>query len=99
MGDFYAFLTESHKLPVVTSLLSHHHKDQAIPERTVVDLKIVGFHSFSESGDRELIQLLADKIVGSDKASELRKSPRLWQKALQESGMTPEQFHKGGSQT
>lgn len=93
MGDFYAFLTESHKLPVVTSLLSHHHKDQAIPERTVVDLKIGDFIVFPESGDRELIQLLADKMVGSG-ASELREKARSWQKALQESGMTPEQFHK-----
>jgi hypothetical protein len=92
-GDFYAFLTESHKLPVVTGLLSRRHENQVIPERSVADIKTGDFVVFPESGDRELIQLLADKIIGAG-AAELREKARLWQKALKGSGMTPEQFNE-----
>lgn len=94
VGDFYAFLTESHKLPVATALVSGSVRaNQKLPERTFVDIKPGDFIVFPESGDREFVQMVADKAVGAT-APQLRKLARRWKDALQKSGLTPEQFQQ-----
>lgn len=94
VGDFYAFLTESHKLPVATALVSGSVRaNQKLPERTFVDIKPGDFIVFPESGDREFVQMVADKAIGTT-APQLRKLARRWKDALQKSGLTPEQFHQ-----
>jgi hypothetical protein len=93
VGDFYAFLTESHKLPVATALVSGSFRaNQKLPERTIIDIKPGDFIVFPESGDREFVQMVADKAIGAI-APQLRKLARRWKDALQKSGLTPEQFH------
>lgn len=94
VGDSYAFLTESHKLPVATALVSGGVRaNQKMPERTFVDIKPGDFIVFPESGDREFVQMVADKAIGAI-ALQLRKLARSWKDALQKSGLTPEQFHQ-----
>jgi hypothetical protein len=94
VGDFYSFLTESHKLPVATSLVSGSvHTSQKLPERTVLDIKVGDFIVFPESGDKEFVQDAADKLVGPS-APQIRQLARKWKDALQRSGLTPDQFHQ-----
>jgi hypothetical protein len=94
VGNGYAFLTESHKLPVATALVSGIVRpNQKLPERTVLEIKAGDFIVFPESGEREFIQMVADKGIGTT-APQLRKLARRWKDALQKSGLTPEQFHQ-----
>jgi len=94
VGDSYAFLTESHKLPVATALISGIVRpNQKLPERTVLEIKAGDFIVFPESGEREFVQMVADKGIGAT-APQLRKLARRWKDALQKSGLTPEQFHQ-----
>lgn len=91
-GECYAFLTETHKLPVATDLVSGRaHAGQTLPERTLGDIKPGDFIVFPESGGRELIQELADRLVGQT-AGQLRSVAHIWKDALHASGLTPEEF-------
>ncbi len=93
-GDCYAFLTESHKLPVATRLVSAEARPtQALPERALPDIGPGDFVVFPESGERELIQELADKLVGQA-VEQLRRVAHFWKDALHSSGLTPEEFRK-----
>ena len=64
VGDCYAFLTESHKWPVATALVSGIVRpNQKLPERTVLEIKAGDFIVFPESGEREFVQMVADKGI------------------------------------
>jgi hypothetical protein len=92
IGDTFAFLTDTHKVAVATGLVSARtRQSQKLPERTVLDMEPGDFLVFPESGDRELVQELADKLVGPV-ATDVRRLARKWKDALQHSGMTPEDF-------
>jgi len=94
VGATYAFLTETHRVVVVTGLLSTSERTrQRLPEQTVGALKPGDFIVFPESGDRELIQEKADQLLGPE-AQALRKTARLWKQALGSCGLTPAQFHR-----
>lgn len=94
VGPTYAFLTETHRVVVVTALLSTPGRTkQRLPEQTVGSLKPGDFIVFPESGDRELIQEKADQLLGSE-AQVLRRTARLWKEALWSSKLTPAQFLK-----
>lgn len=90
VGESYAFLTDSHKLPVATGLLSRS-PSQVLPERRIGDIGLGDFVVFPESGARELIQEMADRLLGRD-AESLRGIARMWKDALQRSGMSPDEF-------
>lgn len=91
-GDYYAFLTETHKLPVATDLVSNRKNTvQRLPERTIFDIRTGDFIVFPGSGDRELLHEVADRLLGSE-AMELRRTAHLWKEALLASKMTPDQF-------
>ncbi len=92
VGDAFVFLTETHKVSVATELVSSRvRQNQKLPERDVSNIKPGDFLVFPESGERELVQELADKLIGPT-APEIRKLARMWKGALQNSGMTPEEF-------
>jgi hypothetical protein len=92
VGITYAFLTETHRVVVVTDLASVHGRTkQRLPEKTVVELRQGDFIVFPESGDRELIQEKADQLLGSD-APRLRKTAHVWKEALWASSLKPAQF-------
>jgi len=91
-GDCYAFLTEGHKLAIATDIVSGRGRPgQALPERGVIDIKAGDFVVFPESGARELVQELADKLIGPT-AENLRAVAHLWKEALQTSSLTPGEF-------
>jgi hypothetical protein len=91
-GDAYAFLTDSHKIPVATELLaSGGHAEHELPERTVLEVRPSDYIVFPESGEHEILQDAADRLLGKD-AVQLRKTARLWQTVLQESRIPPEKF-------
>jgi hypothetical protein len=88
IGDAFAFLTETHKLSVATEFVSGQvRQNQKLPEREVADIRQGDFVVFPESGDRELVQELADKLLGFE-AADLRKLAHLWKDALWSSKMT-----------
>lgn len=93
-GDSFAFLTETHKVPVATDFVSRGARpNQQLPERVVDNIKQGDFIVFPESGDRELIQEAADKLLG-EAALELRGLAHLWKDALWHCNVTPEAFLK-----
>ena len=92
-GEHYAFLTDNHRVPVATELLSGKSRaGQKLPERVLDDIKAGDFVVFPASGDRQLVHVLADKLLDHS-AAELRQRARSWQAALLASGLTPEAFH------
>jgi hypothetical protein len=94
VGDSYAFLTETHRVVVVTDLLSRPSAQrQRLPERVATDLRPGDFIVFPESGERGLIHEKADQLLGP-KAPQLRAIAHLWKDALAQSGMSPEAFAK-----
>jgi len=91
-GEYYAFLTETHKLPVATELVSNPGRGgQTLPEKSLIDIKLGDFVVFPESGERELIQELADRLIGVP-AQELRKRAHQWKDTLRLNRITPEEF-------
>jgi len=94
VGSSYAFLTETHRVVVVTALLSTKGRmKQHLPEQTVGALRPGDFIVFPESGDRELIHEKADQLLGNE-AHLLRMTARLWKAALWSSKLTPAEFLK-----
>ena len=91
-GDCYAFITETHKLAVATDMVSGSARpNHKLPERTLLDIRPGDFIVFPESGERELVQELADRLIGPT-AEQLRKTAHLWKDALHSSGLAPEEF-------
>lgn len=91
-GESFAFLTETHKVAVATDFISARARpNQQLPERSVEHLKQGDFIVFPKSGDRELIQVVADKLLG-EKSVELRATAHLWKDALWGCGISPEAF-------
>lgn len=89
-GNFYAFLTESHKLPIANALLSRR-SQQRLPEEVISRIAEGDFVVFPESGDHELLTELADRVMGAS-AGDARKAARLWKEVLIASRMTPDHF-------
>lgn len=93
VGDAYAFLTETHKLSVATNIVTGGARAiQKLPERLIGQLRRGDFVVFPVSGSRELIQDVADKLLGPT-ANKLRALARTWKDALRRSGMSPDVFY------
>jgi HPt (histidine-containing phosphotransfer) domain-containing protein len=94
-GDAYAFLTDSHKLPVATELAAGRaHANKRLPEKVITELGPDDFVVFPESGDREFIQEIADKIMGEEAATKQRRTAHRWKDALKSSKMTADEFYQ-----
>ena len=94
VGDSYAYLTDTHKVPVATELVTSRSRAvQKLPERIVTDLSPGDYVIFPESSERELVYEVADKILGPN-ATDLRKQARVWKDALQASKLSPVAFLK-----
>src|SRR5205823_6114202 len=92
VGDSYAFLTQWHKLPVVTRrLTTGQSTPRSVPEKVVDDLRPGDLVVFPEGGEKAVIAAIADRLIGS-KAAAIRKRSRFWRDVLIASRMTPEQF-------
>jgi len=93
VGDSFAYLTESHKVPIVTGLLaSNKTAQQQIPLRKVDEMKAGDFVVFKEGGSKDVIQAIADLMLG-EKAQTLRNLAHMWRRALLACVFTPERLH------
>lgn len=91
-GDGYTFLTKSHKIPVATALIAGNNgKIGKIPELIIADIGVGDYLVFPESGDRELIQEVADKLIGGP-AAEYRTFAHMWKEALWRSNISENRF-------
>jgi hypothetical protein len=87
VGDAYAFLTESYRVPVITDLISGCVSSNAgVPRRVVSDLRVGDALVFRERGRRDVILALADHQLGPD-APAIREMASRWHRALRESGL------------
>ncbi len=79
----FAFITESHRLPVVTDLMKGEISEREIPRRYIGELRPSDYVLFQES-NRDIIRDIADKGLAKDGQSHLRKIAGLWKEALHE---------------
>lgn len=94
VGDSFAYLTESHKVPIVTGLLASNKTAQhQIPLRKVNEIKAGDFVVFKDGGSKDVIHAIADLMMG-EKASMLRQLAGMWRRALLACVFTPERFHE-----
>jgi len=87
VGDAYAFLTDTLKVPVITDLTSGTAVvNFKVPRRRLTDISAGDVLVFRERGRRDVIQALADVELGPD-APLIRERAALWHRALRESGL------------
>lgn len=92
VGDCFGFMTEAHSLPIVTALLSGTMpKGAKLPEKCVGEWRAGELVVFPESGDRNLVREVADKLLGPE-AGRLRQQSQIWKDALRRSRMSPVDF-------
>lgn len=82
----FSFLTESHKLPVVTDVIREEDFNGEIPRKNITQLHAGDYILFQES-NRDIIREIADKGLAKNGQSEMRKVASLWKDALLESYM------------
>lgn len=87
LGDAYAFLTDTFRVPVITDLVSGvAGAEYEVPRRRLADISVGDILVFRETGRKDVIQALADAQLGPD-ASAIRERAARWHKALRESGL------------
>lgn len=79
----FCFMTNTHKVPVVTNIIVKKALDENIEYAGVNGLKEGDYILFMES-DRDLIRNIADEMLKKDEKSELRDTAKLWKVALLE---------------
>lgn len=91
-GTRYSYLTPNHRVAVATEIIqAGPSANGQISERVVADINVGDFVVFPDSGDTELLHVLADKMLGK-KANPLRTLAAGWKTALRTSGLTPQLF-------
>lgn len=89
-GPGYAFLTETHKVPVLTDLVLEGGVSRGrIPLRPVRKLQSGDFLLFRDHGDRDVIALIAEHELGSSQYERLRDIAGRWRGALRSIGEEP----------
>lgn len=83
-GDRFAFLTGSHRLPVVTEVIREEGSDHEIPRKDVTQLQIGDYVLFQES-NRDIIREIADRGLAKEGKSHMRKVAGLWRDVLRDS--------------
>lgn len=82
-GDRFAFLTESHHLPVVTEVMKEKGSEEEFPRKDVSQLQAGDYVLFQES-NRDIIREIADKGLVKAGQSNLRQVAGLWREALRD---------------
>jgi hypothetical protein len=94
-GDSYAYITEAHRLPIVTDLLgAQEGTNQKTPMKEIEQVRVGDFAVFRDGGNRDVIQVIADQQIqrGGQDAAMLRKRANLWVEALRSTGLKAEQI-------
>jgi hypothetical protein len=88
-GRGYAYLTPGRSLPVVTDLIIGVDRSKArVTIRNIDHLRPGEYVLFRDHGDHDIIELIAEGIVGAQKYREKRKVAELWKNALRSTGTT-----------
>lgn len=82
-GDRFAFLTESHRLPVVTDVMKEKGSEEEFPRKDVSQLQAGDYVLFQES-NRDIIREIADKGLVKAGQSNLRQVAGLWRESLRD---------------
>jgi hypothetical protein len=77
----FAFITETHRLLVVTDLMRGKASKRKIPRKDINQLKIGDYVLFREA-DRDIIREIADSALAEQNLSHLRQIAGLWREAL-----------------
>ncbi len=94
VGDAYAYLTASNKVPVITELVSGRGDESyTIPRRRIEQIKPGEVVVFREGGKRDVIHALADERMG-DKAMGIRALAAQWQHSLRESNLSEAELYE-----
>ncbi len=91
LGNGYSYLTDSHRIPVVTDLVLGDELD--LPRVPLVAAKELGIGDlvlFRERSDRGLISSMAGMAMGVDKYAAIRDVAELWRAALGSFGWNSE---------
>jgi hypothetical protein len=82
-GNRFAFLTESHRLPVVTEVMKEDESEEEFPRKDVSQLQAGDYVLFQES-NRDVIRDIADKGLMKAGQLHLRQVAGLWREALRD---------------
>lgn len=77
----FSFITESHRLLVITDIIKGKSFHQEIPRKNVSELQNGDYVIFRES-DKDIIREIADKGLENQGLSDKRQTAGLWKKAL-----------------
>jgi hypothetical protein len=95
VGDTYAYLTPGHGVPVVSDLVRHIDPQQArIAIRTVEQLRVGEYVLFRDHGDRDVISLFAEQVIGPVRYRERRAIADRWRAALRSVAPTPAEVYR-----
>ena len=82
-GDAYAFLSEGHRVPVLTDLiLTGRLSGERIPLKTVRKLAVGDFILFRDQGDQDVVSAIAEQEMGTARYRQFRQTADLWRTAL-----------------
>ena len=79
----FSFITDKHKLLVITDIIKGISLHQDIPRKTIDELQIGDYVIFRESG-KDIIREIADKGLEKQGLSNMRTISQLWKRALRE---------------
>jgi len=82
-GNRFAFLTESHRLPVVTEVMKEKGSEEEFLRKDVTQLQAGDYVLFQES-NRDIIREIADKGLVKAGQPHLRQVAGLWREALRD---------------
>jgi hypothetical protein len=82
-GNRFAYLTESHRLPVVTEVMKEKGSVEGFPRKDVTQLQASDYVLFQES-NRDIIREIADRGLVKAGQPHLRQVAGLWREALRE---------------
>lgn len=94
-GPRYAFLTETHRVPVLTELVLERESSRArVPLLPVRKLQIGDYLLFRDQGDRDVIALIAEQQLGDRQYQRLREIAGRWRRALRLIGREPREIYR-----
>lgn len=88
-----AWISEGHKFYVLDDIYNNKKNDQ-IKLTTIDDLEQGNFVLFRDKGDRELISMIAEEIIGKDEYESKKALSSLWREALLSISDSPSKCHE-----
>ena len=95
VGNTFSYLTPGHALPVVTHLIRGSGTDRGhVPQRTIRDLRIGDFVLFRDGSNRDVVQLFAEDLMGSERYAEVWAVATSWRESLLSCGETSHEIYR-----